>query len=76
MYLQTFAPDTEPSVLAEAVAEDGAAIIENAIDQTAVQEMIDQVMPYIESTPMGGRRFYGEKDSTDRCISCKDSEIS
>ena len=61
MGLQTFAPDTAPSVLAEAVAEDGAAIIENAIDAAAVQQMTDEVMPFIETTPMGGDDFTGRK---------------
>ena len=61
MGLQTFPPDTDPHLLAAAVAEDGAAIVRDAINASAVKQMTDEVMPYIESTPMGNDDFTGRK---------------
>lgn len=59
MSLETFSPDTSPEILSEALIEQGACIVRDVIDDKVVQQMTDEVMPYIETTPMGNDEFSG-----------------
>lgn len=61
MSLETFAPDTSPETLSEVLIEQGACIVRDLIDTQTVQKMTDEVMPYIESTPMGNDDFGGRR---------------
>lgn len=61
MALQTFDPDTPKETLSEALNEHGAAIIRDVIDSDTVSRMTGEVMPYIESTPMGADDFTGRQ---------------
>jgi ectoine hydroxylase-related dioxygenase (phytanoyl-CoA dioxygenase family) len=44
-----------------AIARDGAVIIENAISRQQVQATLDELMPFIEGTPVGRDEFSGYK---------------
>ena len=59
--LQTLPPDASTESILSAIDEDGAAIIHDLIDESTVRQMTDEVMPYIENTPMGPDDFTGRQ---------------
>ena len=61
MGLKYLAPDSSTETILAALDEDGAAVLEDVIDASVVKRMTDEVMPFIETTPMGGDDFVGRK---------------
>lgn len=58
---QTLPPSASTQDILAVMEEDGAAIIADIIDQDLVRQMVDEVMPYIDQTPMGKDDFTGRK---------------
>ena len=61
MPLRTFDPDTPKETLSKALHENGAAIIRDVIDADTISHLTDELMPYIETTPMGSDDFTGRQ---------------
>ena len=61
MSLQTLDTSATTQDLLNVMEQDGAAIVRDAIDQKAVQQLIGEVTPYIEATPMGHDDFTGRR---------------
>jgi len=56
-----FNADASAKDVAEAIVQDGYAIINNAIDSPLRQRLKDDLAPYIESTEFGVEDFWGHK---------------
>lgn len=61
MPVQTLSADASTEQILAALEADGAAIIADVIDQDTVKQMVDEVTPYIDKTPMGNDDFSGRK---------------
>lgn len=61
MPLQTLNADATTQEILAAMERDGAVVIANLIDADTVARMTDEVMPYIDRTPMGKDDFTGRK---------------
>lgn len=59
MSLQTLPPNATTEEILAAMDDAGAVIIRDLISTEAVQQMVDEVMPFINKTPMGGDDFAG-----------------
>jgi ectoine hydroxylase-related dioxygenase (phytanoyl-CoA dioxygenase family) len=59
MPLQTLPPTASAEDIAAAVEQDGAVIVKDAITQQTVQQMVAEVTPYVDATPMGRDDFAG-----------------
>ena len=57
--LQHLPADTTAEALIAAIRRDGAAIIDNLIDQTQVDAVMAELGPYIAATPVGRDAFTG-----------------
>lgn len=54
---------TDPKQIAQLLREEGACIIDKALDQRKLDELKAQIMPYVEATSMGMDDFTGRKTS-------------
>ncbi len=61
MALKTLAPTASQAEILAAMEADGAAIIRDLINPEVVQQMTDEVMPFIQATPMGLDDFTGRQ---------------
>lgn len=61
MTLQTLSPNVGQEEILEALDADGAVIIKDVIGADTVRQMSDEVMPFIQATPMGRDDFTGRK---------------
>ena len=61
MTLQTLDATATTQDLLDVMEQDGAAIVRNAIDPQALRQLVGEVTPYIEATPMGRDDFTGRK---------------
>jgi len=59
MPLQTLTPDCTPQDIVAAVERDGAVILKDAISRDTVKQMVEELKPYIDATPMGRDDFTG-----------------
>ncbi|MFT7653348.1 MAG: ectoine hydroxylase-related dioxygenase (phytanoyl-CoA dioxygenase family) [Limisphaerales bacterium] len=59
MALQTLPPTASKEEMVAALQTDGAAIVKDVIDPQVVKQMTDEVLPYINATPMGRDDFTG-----------------
>ena len=57
--LKHFAPDTDPQVIAKAVEEDGAIVLDDVIDPAFIAALRSETDPYMEGTPDGFDDFAG-----------------
>ena len=57
--LQTLPVDTDNDAIVEVMRRDGAVILENMIDETVIESLLDQLMPYVEKTATGRDEFSG-----------------
>jgi len=57
--LQTLPPNATTEEILAAMDDAGAVIIRDLISTEAVQQMVDEVMPFINKTPMSGDDFAG-----------------
>ena len=57
--LQTLPVDADNDTIVEVMNRDGAAILENVIDEAAIEGLIAELMPYIEKTATGRDDFTG-----------------
>jgi len=60
MALQRHAASASTEDILGALERDGATIIADVVSQTTVRQMVEEVMPYIDSTPMGRDDFAGK----------------
>lgn len=61
MTLQTLDAAATTQDVLDVMAQDGAAVVRNVIDQDAVRRLVGEVTPYIEATPMGRDDFTGRR---------------
>lgn len=61
MTLQTLDAAATTQDLLDVMAQDGAAVVRDVIDQDAVRQLVGEVTPYIEATPMGRDDFTGRR---------------
>ena len=61
MTLQTLDPTASTQDLLDVMEQDGAAIVRDAIDPQALGQLVSEVTPYIETTPMGRDDFTGRR---------------
>ena len=61
MTLQTFDAAATTQDLLDVMTQDGAAIVRDVIDQDAVRQLLSEVTPYVETTPMGRDDFTGRR---------------
>ena len=59
MGVQTLPADASQEDILAVLEADGAAIVANLISAEKVKEMVDQVTPFIQQTPMGRDDFSG-----------------
>lgn len=59
--LRRLAANCQPEILAQALRDDGAAIVENVLDQQALEALKSQIKPYVEATELGRDDFTGRK---------------
>lgn len=60
--MNRFTPQSSPDLMIEALQEDGYVIIENVLNQTALQELRSQIQPHLQTaTPDVGNEFMGDK---------------
>lgn len=59
MPLQTLPSEASTEEILAAIERDGATIVKDAIDAETTQRMVDEVMPFINRTPMGRDDFTG-----------------
>jgi len=57
--LQYLPADVGTDILCEAIARDGAAIVENVLDNAALTQLKSEIMPYVEATEVGRDDFTG-----------------
>ena len=56
----TYLPATSsPQDISAAIMRDGAVVIENLISRQRAQETLDELMPFVEATPVGRDEFSG-----------------
>jgi len=60
MALQTLSPSATTEDILAAMERDGATIIADVIPESTVHQMVGEVMPYIDNTPMGRDDFTGK----------------
>lgn len=61
--LQTLAPDCSAQDIADRLTNDGACIVENAMNSVALSALRSEIMPYVEATSMGMDDFTGRQTS-------------
>jgi ectoine hydroxylase-related dioxygenase (phytanoyl-CoA dioxygenase family) len=61
MTLQHFAPEAPPSEVAVAVRRDGAAIIDRLVDEATVAQVLAEMSPHLDATPVGNDDFSGRR---------------
>ena len=59
MKLQYLSADTDAQEIQNQLEKHGALIIEDVIDQTTVDQLKNELDPFIEKTPTGGDDFSG-----------------
>ncbi len=59
MPLQTLPPQATAEDIVAAVEQDGAAIVEGAINTATLEQLVAELTPYIDATPMGRDDFTG-----------------
>jgi ectoine hydroxylase-related dioxygenase (phytanoyl-CoA dioxygenase family) len=59
--LTTLESDTKTDEIVEVMKRDGAAILRDVIPASTVTQMLAEVKPYVEGTPMGNDDFTGRK---------------
>lgn len=59
--LKYLGPDTTPDTIAEALAEDGAMVLEGVLDAAAVERVRGEIAPYVEATEPGRDEFTGHR---------------
>jgi ectoine hydroxylase-related dioxygenase (phytanoyl-CoA dioxygenase family) len=59
--LTTLDPDAKTDEIVEVMKRDGAAILRDVIPTATVEQMLSEVKPYVEGTPMGSDDFTGRK---------------
>ncbi len=59
--LQRLSAASDPEKLAQALRDDGAAIVENVLDAAALERLKSEIMPYVEATEPGRDDFTGRK---------------
>jgi ectoine hydroxylase-related dioxygenase (phytanoyl-CoA dioxygenase family) len=59
--LETLAAQTPPAQVLRAIERDGACIVANALDGSAIDSIVHEVMPYVENTRYGGDDFSGRR---------------
>ena len=59
--LQTLPPDTATEAIVETLNRDGAAILEDVIDDAAIDIVLGEVMPYIDKSATGRDDFTGKR---------------
>jgi len=61
--LNHLSPDTSPDRIAELLHEDGACIVDDVMDKSALDRLRAEIMPFVEATPMGKDDFTGRNTS-------------
>lgn len=61
--LRHLPPDTDSAAIAGALREDGACIIDDAMDTAQMGRLKQEIMPYVEATSMGADDFTGRRTS-------------
>ena len=61
MTLQTLDAAATAQDLLDVMEQDGAAIVREVIDQDALRQLVAEVTPYIQTTPMGRDDFTGRR---------------
>lgn len=59
--LQRLSAASDPEKLAQALRDDGAAIVEDVLDAAALDRLKSEIMPYVEATEPGRDDFTGRK---------------
>ncbi|GAA0466107.1 phytanoyl-CoA dioxygenase family protein [Parasphingorhabdus litoris] len=59
--LQHLSAASDPERLAQALRDDGAAIVEDVLDAAALERLKSEIMPYVEATEPGRDDFTGRK---------------
>ena len=59
--LKHFAADTAPDAITQALRDDGACIIDNAMAAGQLDRLKAEIMPYVEATDMGKDDFTGRQ---------------
>lgn len=59
MDVPRFGADVEPEVLGEALAADGCAVIEQLVPASTMDDIADELAPWMEATPYGPDDFSG-----------------
>jgi len=66
MELPRFEKDVSSKEVAQALGDAGCAVIEQLVDDELMDRVASEVEPFVESTPFGDRRLYGEENSENR----------
>lgn len=67
---------SSPVDIAAAIADVGCAIIERLVDDDIIDRMLDEMAPYIDSTPVGGDDFTGRNTTrTGGLLARSDSSV-
>ena len=61
MLINRFEPDADPDRVGNAIARDGYAIVERAMEPALLVELEEQLHPHIDGAPRGGSAFLGDK---------------
>ena len=59
--IKTFAADSPAQAINAAIAEDGACIVSGLLPTAAADQVVAEVMPYVEQTRFGGDEFSGRR---------------
>lgn len=59
--LKHLSPDTSSKAIADTLREDGALIIDDAMNASALAQLKREIMPYVEATPTGADDFTGRR---------------
>ena len=59
--LQRLPADSDPETVAQALRDDGAAIVENVLHADALERLRSEIMPYVEATEPGRDDFTGRQ---------------
>lgn len=61
MTVEHLAPNSSPEQLAEVLKRDGCAVIDRAVDPSALQAVLSEMEPFIEANPAGSDEFAGRQ---------------